>query len=560
MEQLREFLPQFKTITNDYDKAKKKATRREEAKRTEAEHKRGKGVLSTLHYLSLLTLELKEKLLAGINGLTLTEEELKTLDGFYAITDTSTTRFCELDERLEAATNHVTAFLDCKEREAWEGTNYSDICEIFDKLHQHHVFDPDYTPPIVVEEEEAEEEEEEEVVETPPEAESATSENEVEEPSEPVPEEEAALLNGDVIDSIGDVTDSTGDVTDSAAATPVQEDTLVNFMHDSQLDRSESQLSPHAPEFQPATSPDLLNDKATFGEFSQEEGEECPPCEVHNETEQEGSPSLDEGVEKDPAVMAWSAGPSSSPGPPSPPLQEQHIQLDIQSEQPEEPVNPWSKKSTIDWGNSSLPVEDAIAAQNTWTSSVAADNPQPETVVTSYPPQDDVLVCEEQAAEVVAAPVEMRDQTTQKVDEDGFTEVADRRRGGSRSRYQQRGGVLPGDRGGSYRNNNPRGGTNTRYNSRGGSYQRGGARGGGDRGGPRENSARRGGNTRGGGGGGYGDRGGYANRGGERGGQRGGQSYRGSNYRGGTTRGSSRGAAPGGPRPQSAQRPAPVIS
>ena len=74
---------------------------------------------------------------------------------------------------------------------------------------------------------------------------------------------------------------------------------------------------------------------ATFGEFSQEEGEECPPCEVHNDTEQEGSPSLDEGVEKDPAVMAWSAGPSSSPGPPSPPLQEQHIQLDIQSEQPE---------------------------------------------------------------------------------------------------------------------------------------------------------------------------------------------------------------------------------
>ena len=43
----------------------------------------------------------------------------------------------------------------------------------------------------------------------------------------------------------------------------------------------ESQLSPHAPEFQPTTSgsPDLLDDKATFGEFSQESGNSDTPVE-----------------------------------------------------------------------------------------------------------------------------------------------------------------------------------------------------------------------------------------------------------------------------------------
>ena len=40
---------------------------------------------------------------------------------------------------------------------------------------------------------------------------------------------------------------------------PTTDDGLVNFMHDSQLDRSESQLSPHAPEFQPSSSPDLVD-------------------------------------------------------------------------------------------------------------------------------------------------------------------------------------------------------------------------------------------------------------------------------------------------------------
>ena len=56
-------------ILFQHEKARKKAVRREEAKRLDSEHKRAKGVLSTLHYLSLLTLDLKESLLTGLNGL-----------------------------------------------------------------------------------------------------------------------------------------------------------------------------------------------------------------------------------------------------------------------------------------------------------------------------------------------------------------------------------------------------------------------------------------------------------------------------------------------------------
>ena len=49
----------------------------------------------------------------------------------------------------------------------------------------------------------------------------------------------------------------------------------------------------------------------------------------------------------------------------------------------------------------------------------------------------------------------------QKVDDDGFTEVAERKRGSNRNKYNQR-GTTPG----SYRNNNNgggRGGSNPRY-------------------------------------------------------------------------------------------------
>ena len=64
-----------------------------------------------------------------------------------------------------------------------------------------------------------------------------------------VPVQEEALLNGET------------------TVEPTTDDGLVNFMHDSQLDRSESQLSPHAPEFQPSSSPDLV-DQPEKGKFT----------------------------------------------------------------------------------------------------------------------------------------------------------------------------------------------------------------------------------------------------------------------------------------------------
>ena len=91
-----------------------------------------------------------------------------------------------------------------------------------------------------------------------------------------------------------------------AAVEESTDEAIVNFMHDSQLDRSESQLSPHAPEFQPGNSPELPEgEKATFGEFSQDE------------------PDL--AVETDPAVMAWSAGPAA----PIPAAVEEQVISDI---------------------------------------------------------------------------------------------------------------------------------------------------------------------------------------------------------------------------------------
>ena len=38
---------------------------------------------------------------------TLSEEEVKILDGFYNATDTSSARFSELDGKLETATQHM---------------------------------------------------------------------------------------------------------------------------------------------------------------------------------------------------------------------------------------------------------------------------------------------------------------------------------------------------------------------------------------------------------------------------------------------------------------------
>ena len=300
-----------------------------------------------------------------------------------------------------------------------------------------------------------------------PEVEEVTSEDPPE-PADPVPESEEVLLNGGI---------ATPDI-----PPPIEtsDESLVNFMHDSQLDRSESQLSPHAPEFQPGTSPSgsaspepLGNsDRATFGEFSQEDA-------VENIVSEEV---------KCEAPVAWSSG---EPDTPTTTL--------------EEPVNPWSKKSTLDWGNSSLPLEDKSCP--VWSGDAPAET-------TNWSAET------EQPAENWSQAPQMRDQTTQKVDDDGFTEV-DRRRGGNR-----RGADSPG---GSYRNNNPRG--NGRFNSRGGSYGRGGNRGG-ERGG-------RGGRPEGRGG-----RGGPRGRGGP------------SNDRGGRGR-----AAPrAGTRPQSAQRGGPVMS
>ena len=51
------------------EKTKKKVQRREDAKRADAEGKKVKGILSTLHFLSKLSQELKEQLLTGLNGL-----------------------------------------------------------------------------------------------------------------------------------------------------------------------------------------------------------------------------------------------------------------------------------------------------------------------------------------------------------------------------------------------------------------------------------------------------------------------------------------------------------
>ena len=78
----------------------------------------------------------------------------------------------------------------------------------------------------------------------------------------------------------------------------------------------------------------------------------------------------------------------------------------------QEPVNPWSKKSTIDWGNSSLPVEDSYSSTPVWSTGIdnnhsAEVNNHVNNDVTSHvtePAQDNGWG--EQP------PVEMKDQTT----------------------------------------------------------------------------------------------------------------------------------------------------
>ena len=78
--------------------------------------------------------------------------------------------------------------------------------------------------------------------------------------------------------------------------------------------------------------------------------------------------------------------------------------------QSQEPVNPWSKKSTIDWGNSSLPVEDSFSHSPVWSTGLETNH---VLAAESSPVTDDVTNhVSEQDNGWGEPPVEMKDQTT----------------------------------------------------------------------------------------------------------------------------------------------------
>ena len=73
-------------------------------------------------------------------------------------------------------------------------------------------------------------------------------------------------------------------------------------------------------------------------------------------------------------------------------------------------MNPWSKKSTIDWGNSSLPVED-FSSTPVWSTGIETENHVVSSEVTSHV-TNDVPNTEQSNGWAEPPQVEMKDQTT----------------------------------------------------------------------------------------------------------------------------------------------------
>uniref|UniRef100_A0A6I8RM96 Cell cycle associated protein 1 n=1 Tax=Xenopus tropicalis TaxID=8364 RepID=A0A6I8RM96_XENTR len=142
MEFARELQRNFMALGQDIQKTTKKAARREQLMREEAEQKRLKTVLEFQFALDKLgDEEVRNDLKQGLNGVpVVSEEELTLLDEFYKLVDPDRDTSVRLSDQYEQASIHLWDVLDSKEK-AVCGTTYKNLKDLLERILQSGYFD-----------------------------------------------------------------------------------------------------------------------------------------------------------------------------------------------------------------------------------------------------------------------------------------------------------------------------------------------------------------------------------------------------------------------------------
>ncbi|XP_067089973.1 caprin-1b isoform X2 [Osmerus mordax] len=173
LEFARELQKSFLTLGQDIQKAVKKAARREQLQREEAEQRRLKRVLELQFLLDRLgeasvRQELRQELRQGNGGaLILADTELAALDEFYKLVGPERDQNTRLTDQYEGASLHLWELLEGKDRTV-AGTTYKALKESLDRVvlsgyfnrsqsHQNGVCTVEDPEEVEVEEEEEEE-------------------------------------------------------------------------------------------------------------------------------------------------------------------------------------------------------------------------------------------------------------------------------------------------------------------------------------------------------------------------------------------------------------------
>ncbi|XP_030056624.1 caprin-1 isoform X2 [Microcaecilia unicolor] len=142
MEFARELQRGFMALSQDIQKSIKKAARREQLMREEAEQKRLKTVLELQFILDKLgDEEVRSDLKQGLNGVPiLTEEELTLFDEFYKLVEPERDTNLRLNEQYDQASIHLLDLLEGKDKPVC-GTTFKALKDIVDRILQSGYFD-----------------------------------------------------------------------------------------------------------------------------------------------------------------------------------------------------------------------------------------------------------------------------------------------------------------------------------------------------------------------------------------------------------------------------------
>ncbi|MBN3289345.1 NAT10 acetyltransferase, partial [Polypterus senegalus] len=135
----------FLALSQDIQKAVKKAVRREQLQREEAEQRRLKSVLEVQFILEKLGEEtVRNDFKQGASGIQLSDEELVALDEIYKLVGPERDQNLRLTDQYDQASLHLWELLEAREK-AVVGTTYKALKEIIDRVLQSDYFNSPHT-------------------------------------------------------------------------------------------------------------------------------------------------------------------------------------------------------------------------------------------------------------------------------------------------------------------------------------------------------------------------------------------------------------------------------